>query len=119
MQSFNDFQKAHPIASSMVIGAILVLAVNFLGGRPRTIHPEGDRPSAIFTAQFEVRQRLRAPSTARFQRPTAESPGAGKWVVAGTVDSQNAFGATVRSSYVCELTHQQGERYQVDAVNVY
>lgn len=52
-----------------------------------------------------VTERLRAPATAQFEdrAPSSVSWEAGRFVVNGTVDSQNGFGALLRSDWTCEV----------------
>lgn len=54
--------------------------------------------------QEAVRDQLKAPATAEFQDVTVSAAGAGAWRVDGDVDSQNSFGAQIRTSFRCDLT---------------
>jgi hypothetical protein len=47
-------------------------------------------------------KKLKAPSTAEFSGTTAT--GGGPWTVTGQVDSQNSFGAMIRSPFGCTVT---------------
>lgn len=49
-----------------------------------------------------VRDRLRAPGTARFNNGD-ETGSAGNYTITGTVDSENGFGALLRSSWECSI----------------
>lgn len=69
-------------------------------------------------AQGFVRQRLKAPSTASFggdgpDKQNAETViadlGGGKYRATGWVDSQNSFGAQIRSDFVCDLDLVNGQ----------
>lgn len=51
---------------------------------------------AISQCEGEVKERLKAPSTAKFE---SNATGGGPWTVTGTVDAENSFGAMIRSSY--------------------
>lgn len=59
-------------------------------------------------AMIMVKDNLKSPSTAKFcntaTEMTAKNLGGSKWRVTGWVDSQNSFGATVRSDFVVTLT---------------
>lgn len=57
-----------------------------------------------------VEQRLLSPSTARFSHD--RTVGSNPFEVRGQVDSQNGFGATVRTGYGCTVTFT-GDRYSV------
>jgi hypothetical protein len=70
-------------------------------------------------AENFVRDRLVAPSTAKFQincfwdqRATREANG--DWSAIGTVDSQNSFGAMIRAAYVVDLSNAGGSSQLVD-----
>lgn len=69
--------------------------------------PSGpDRFDAQVICEKFVRNELKAPSTAKFAGPsetTANNAGA-TWTVRGWVDSQNGFGAQIRSNYECRAT---------------
>lgn len=52
-----------------------------------------------------VKERLKAPSTADFPRDESVTASGGVYTVSGSVDSQNSFGATVRSSFTCRARH--------------
>lgn len=69
-----------------------------------------DSTDAIFMAQHFVEQRLRAPATAKFpwtdQHRVLKVEGEGEvYRVNSYVDSQNGFGAMIRSYWYCELEH--------------
>ena len=49
-----------------------------------------------------VKAKLKAPSTADFSGQVV-SGGPVSWTATGAVDSENSFGATVRSSWSCEI----------------
>lgn len=61
----------------------------------------------ISQCQESVRNKLKSPSTAAFSSTNAT--GSGTWTVSGKVDSQNSFGATVRSSFECSVTVTDSE----------
>ena len=61
----------------------------------------GRQASAEYACEQYVTDNLKSPSTADFTGTTAS--GAGPFTVTGEVDSQNGFGATVRSSFSCTV----------------
>ena len=69
---------------------------------PKPGHNEID--ARTMCAEF-VKDRLKSPSTAKFdyRSETAVHHGKGRYTVTGAVDAQNAFGATIRTQYICEL----------------
>lgn len=67
------------------------------------------RSDACFMSQKLVRQNLKAPSTAEFPMWTEENckvtHNGASWTVTSFVDSQNGFGAMIRSDYVAKMTY--------------
>lgn len=66
---------------------------------------------AILIAQDKVKAQLKSPSTADFElmNGKAVSLGDGRFTVRDHVDSQNSFGATVRSEYEVQLHYNSGD----------
>lgn len=50
-----------------------------------------------------VQDRLKSPSTAHFNADTSTKSG-DTWTVSGSVDSENGFGANLRSTFTCTMT---------------
>lgn len=71
-----------------------------------------DRSDACFMSQKFVRQNLKAPTTAEFPAWTEENCNArqinGTWKVRSYVDSQNSYGAMIRSDYGVEMSYNAG-----------
>lgn len=90
----------------LVIGGILVIviviALNVFGSM-RASHPTDEDKQAESQVACEdvVKENLKSPSTASFSNETASGTD-GQYTVTGDVDSQNGFGATVRSHFTCE-----------------
>ena len=49
-----------------------------------------------------VLETLKAPASAKFSNWNIEKEGSSTFLVSGSVDSQNGFGALLRSNFVCE-----------------
>jgi hypothetical protein len=62
--------------------------------------------------QTFVERRLKAPGTADFHDldATGKEP---NFVVTGTVDSENSFGAKLRNAFECTVTHTDGDNYRL------
>ena len=83
----------------------------------------GDVPSQAFGAfdvckQF-VSDRLKAPNGATWRDPIGNQvvysgSGDGPWTVNASVDSQNSFGADLRSTYTCTVTDESGSNWALD-----
>jgi hypothetical protein len=77
--------------------------------------PRYDSFSAQVDCENFVRRLLKSPSTANFaphRELAITGSEMGPWTVHGYVDSQNSFGAMIRSNYVCTI------RYQGDSVHL-
>lgn len=61
--------------------------------------------AAIYACEGAVAQNLKSPASADFN---SSASGGGPWVVQGTVDSENSFGALLRSSFECSVTIRDG-----------
>jgi hypothetical protein len=59
---------------------------------------------------------LKAPASAKFSGDTVVSDGT-TYKVAGSVDSQNSFGALIRSSFTCTM-HSSGDTWVLDSASV-
>lgn len=55
-----------------------------------------------------VREQLKAPATARFSDGT-ESGGVGSYVITGSVDAENSFGAMLRTEWTCTITYVESD----------
>jgi len=73
------------------------------------------RDAALSARRF-VKQRLKSPSTAEFpptSTATVKKTPNGTYIVSSYVDSQNAFGATLRSNWVAEIRYLSGNRVEL------
>ena len=71
---------------------------------------------AFSEAKDYVRRRLKSPSSSDFASmddSTIINHGEGKYLVRSFVDSQNTFGAKIRTEYFCEMITADGERFIV------
>ncbi len=93
-------------------------------GSPSSPRPPS-RVDAFIMAQQFVRRGLRSPGTANFGSIFSDyqstddvvtSLGGGHFRVQAWVDSQNAFGATVRNHFVCEVEHVGDDRWRLKSL---
>lgn len=71
---------------------------------------------AFIAAKDYVSVRLKSPASAKFASSsdsTIVNQGDGKYLVRSFVDSQNAFGAMMRTNYICEMITSDGEKFIV------
>lgn len=92
----------------LVVAVVIILSRN--AGEQSAAGPRvPSRSDACFISQKFVRERLKAPTTAKFPAWTEENcrvTRAGElWRVRSFVDAQNSFGAMIRSDYGVEMTH--------------
>jgi len=64
-----------------------------------------------------VPDRLKAPATAKFSNVTTTATAAGGYTVVGSVDSENGFGALIRSTFTCSV-HSSGDQWVLDSATV-
>lgn len=105
------------ILALVAVGGILS---TMSGGRgPTTPKEPHDTAGAFSVCKQFVTQRLRAPATAQFPNtfsPDVQSDGgtpAGAYTITSYVDSQNGFGALLRTPFVCKVAWVSGERYRL------
>lgn len=103
------------IVTLATIAALLAGGGTVLYLTTRTPAPD---PMAQVTAACEeaVKQRLKAPATAKFSHVTT-SPVGYAYQVKGDVDAENGFSALVRSKFTCAV-HHDADGWQVGTVEV-
>jgi len=88
---------------------------------------DGDEPSMTTSesAWYACRQftedRLKAPTTAKFERYNSSRVtqyGNGEWGVSMYVDAENSFGAMIRSDFECRL-RKEGENWRLINIEEY
>jgi hypothetical protein len=97
------------IAALIVFGLIAVMVV--ISGIGNRIVGDETADNACTEAHILVSHDLVAPGSADFSycsNDTAKKGSDGIWSVAGYVDSQNAFGAKLRSSFLVQLRYDAG-----------
>lgn len=87
------------------------------GSKPHKATDDETRNDAKRACQERfIPDRLKAPATAKYADVTV-SVAAEEYTVAGSVDSQNSFGALVRSSFTCVI-HSSGDQWTLDSASV-
>ena len=111
-------QDQHMAAGCLAMagfGFVVLLAMMCSGGDGgRELEHDGDW-AAIMCQRF-VRNRLKAPSTAKFQpsrNATSRKTGDARYVVTSYVDAQNSFGATLRSTWMCDIEYTGGQNWSL------
>ena len=95
---------------TLVLGAVIVAGWLWWDSRPDS--PDtGSEIGAWTFCQFAVEEQLVSPASAKFPShyPTyTDRIGTAAYRVAAFVDSHNAFGATLRTDFVCEASYSDG-----------
>lgn len=72
-----------------------------------------------------VKDRLKAPSTAKFRNyfeddgeVTVSGSGSGPYTVISSVDSENSFGAALRSNFVCVVNNTGGANWRLADISI-
>jgi hypothetical protein len=99
----------------MVVGVFSSIIISSIGGGSST-RSQPEQPtaydyqqSAIAYAEPYITRLLKSPSTADFCRGTATDLGESKWKVSSCVDSQNSYGATLRSNWEAVMMYTGGD----------
>lgn len=101
----------------LVLLALLAACSGGDGAAPTTtVDPNVAPQSAIDSCHRAVESQLTSPGSAQYDAgaPPQQEPQGPSWHIRGNVDSQNGFGALVRSNYDCvvdpgSLTHDAQE----------
>ena len=111
-----------------VIVLVLVAALAGCSGSTSATSDAGQKVSearagaADVCEQF-VKRRLKAPGTATFRDPFGDQisysgDGEGPITVTASVDSENSFGAKLRSPYVCTVSSTGGDNWKLDSLDL-
>lgn len=107
-----------PSSRGVKIGAGIIVAVAILGcggaiAAFTSKSGSGSSDTAPADRSFEaksicetfVKKQLKAPATAKFSEESAAKVSDVEYTAGGSVDSQNSFGALLRSTFACDLTY--------------
>ncbi len=109
---------AEQLTAVAILGGLVVCVLFCSGVFSGDASPTGDsaRNDEYYATEMAdkfVQEQLKAPSTAKFpwkaDSVTKEGDG---WRVRSHVDSQNGFGAMIRSKYVCVVRHNGGRSWE-------
>lgn len=97
-------------------GIVLVVSMLYMcsgggaGDRDRVPSTSEMMTQARLQCRHAVKDKLKSPATADFSNETESGSGqTGTYTVTGSVDSENSFGATVRSDFTCNVRFVTGE----------
>jgi len=119
------------VAACLVVAAVAAMLTEGCGPGPtpaaqreQTLHE--NKIEMWVAAQGFVKRSLRAPSTASFGSVFGEYQdpdscvtdlGGRRYRVRGWVDAENAFGAKVRSDFVC-VVKDEGETWRLESIEI-
>ncbi|MFI2367289.1 hypothetical protein [Streptomyces sp. NPDC018833] len=108
--------RTRTITAGLAAALLTLTACSSGDGKPL------DTSAAVMCEDF-VKQRLKSPGTAKFPGVTdgdyatttvLSDTKPWKYKVVGVVDSQNGFGATVRSNYTCTVSTEDDDTWTLD-----
>lgn len=102
------------------IAAAAVAVLAAAGGAVYALLPN-DEDRAVDRCQQSVTAKLRSPSSASYGKVTVvaeDGKFATYYKVFGTVDAQNAFGATIRGVYRCEVNRENNGDWLVTSTEI-
>lgn len=98
--------------TGIALGLLSLLLASCGGSEPY----DADNPrEAVAQCEGFADKRLKSPATAEYELNASET--GGSWTVVGTVDSQNGFGALVRSDVTCVL-HFEDDMAYLDDISI-
>lgn len=86
----------------LLVGLVVVFLFQLWNSTQDPADLNDNSSTAVVACEGIVKQNLKSPSTAKFDSDAGDT-GERTWEVVGVVDSQNAFGATVRSKFACTV----------------
>lgn len=120
-KSDKKLRKAAGIIFGIAILMFAVVALSTSGDKDTSKpapppKPEHDSISAFVMSQNFTKKQLKAPSTAKFPRYSegrVADLGNGEYRVSSYVDAQNAFGAMIRTNYICKVKYVGNDKWQL------
>ena len=99
-----------------IIGISILVALHSAHGNPAS-----KEETAYYMACAFVQRDLKCPMTAHFLsyngdaiKPVINQCGDESWEIGSCVDSQNSFGALIRTTFYCRVTHIDQDNWQCD-----
>lgn len=117
-------KKGNPLLGALAIFVIILLCVVGIviatsGDEEEPADPvSADRKinAEVMCEQF-IEKRLKAPATAEYTDPETSKAGA-SYTVKGAVDSENGFGAKIRTPYVCVVKDNGDDTWTLVDLNM-
>lgn len=104
------------IASVAVVVIVLVCAIGYVVSLGDDDEPGGDSTMAEIMCEDFIEERLKAPATAEYEHSTTFTNPA--YRVTGTVDSENGFGAMIRSEFTCVVEPKGEDEWELVSLDI-
>lgn len=104
----NWLQRAWPTILGISIPLLLLGGCQAAISSASSGNDEPEEYDAIYFCKEFVKDKLKAPSTAKFSGEYATGGGS-SWTSSGVVESQNSFGGMVQTRYTCSLTYSSSD----------
>lgn len=125
----NNSKPKQPVTSGAVIFTIAFFFIIFLVFKCSCSQTEeqvsknkeqNSKITALTAAQEEVKSRLKSPSSANFPWgiDCVTKISDNTYVINSYVDSQNSFGAMLRTNFTCQITLNDNDTYTCDSVEL-
>jgi hypothetical protein len=101
------------------LGAALICIAVFVSCSEASEDPRVGQAMAFDVCTQFVEDRLKAPGTASYpdfwddDGEVVVSGTPPEYVVTSHVDSENSFGANIRTAFICEVRHVEGDQYRL------
>lgn len=104
----------------LTIIALLVLVGMLMGNCDGNKKPQDLQTRAYVASQLFVKENLKSPSTAKFPYKgyTVVEQEINKYLVKSYVDSQNGFGAMIRSYYICVVSVDEKGNWILESIDI-
>jgi hypothetical protein len=110
----------------MVITVALVGILGACGSTTSSSSSSDKKYEAFDVCTQFVKKRLKSPGTATFRDPTADngdttmtpSSDGSVYVITSSVDSENGFGASLRSTFNCAVKQAGGSKWTLESLDV-
>ena len=108
-------KKQANIGCAIMLGIVVVIAIIMNLGPSKPYEP--DEMDACMMAEQFVTKRLKAPASAKYplySRKNVTRKANGDFVVKSYVDSQNSFGAMIRTNYVATVRYIGDKKWELE-----
>ena len=127
MNNSNQKQPASPGAVVFTIAFFFIIFLVFKCSCSQTDEQVSDnneqnsKITALTAAQEEVKARLKSPSSADFPwgSDCVTKISDNTYIINSYVDSQNSFGAMLRTNFTCQITLTGNDNYTCDDIQLF